>query len=342
MKIDGGLLITRIAEAADQARSMESLGYDGVFTFEGKNDPFLPLVLAAEHTERVELTTAIALAFPRSPMSLAYLGHDLQVQSGGRFILGLGSQIRTHIVKRYGSVWSHPVDRMREIVLAIKAIWDCWNKGERLDFQGRFYTHTLMTPIFEPAENPHGAPRIFLAGVQPRMIAAAGEVADGLIVHPLNSPEFLQQRLLPALDEGLAKAARPTSACPLSMQVLLIAGADDQQVEEAAVPIKQQMAFYASTPAYRTILEAHGWGDLQEELRAMSKRGEWEEMGLRITDDMLDAFTVRGRIDQIPGIVRNRFDNRVERLSFISYAGLENSNREQWMEMMDKIRKGAE
>ena len=191
MRIDGGLTAFELAYVAAQARALEGLGYDGLFTFEGKGDPFLPLVLAAEHTERPALGTAIALAFPRSPMHLAYVGHDLQVQSRGRMIVGLGAQIRTHVEKRYGATWSRPVARMREMVAAVRAVWRYWNEGERLDFRGDFYRLTLMTPMFSPQRSPWGPPPVFLAGVGAAMTRMVGEVADGLFVHPLNSPEFL-------------------------------------------------------------------------------------------------------------------------------------------------------
>ena len=208
MKIDGALLVDDPADAGPAAQRLEEAGYDGGFTFEGRHDPFLPLTVAAQGTERLELATAIAVAFARNPMTLANLGYDLQLLSRGRFILGLGTQIRAHVERRFSSTWSRPAARMRELVLAIRAIWDCWQGGAKLDFRGDFYTHTLMTPVFDPGPNPHGLPRIFVAGVGPRMTEVAGEVADGFFVHPFHTPEFLAQTTIPALHRGLARSGR--------------------------------------------------------------------------------------------------------------------------------------
>jgi len=341
MKIDAALTTFHLDEVPAAARAIEAQGYDGLFTFEGKGDPFLPLVLAAEHTERVELATAIALAFPRSPMNLAYLGHDLQVQSKGRFILGLGSQIKTHVEKRYSAVWSHPAARMRELVLAVRAIWTCWNEGARLDFRGRFYTHTLMTPIFEPGPSPYGPPRIFLAGVQPRMTEVAGEVADGLLVHPLNSRRFLEASLLPAIGRGLAKSGRARADFAVSCQVIVATGTTADEVAQSRQLARQQLAFYGSTLAYRPVLEAHGWGALQEELHALSKRGEWVAMGERITDEMLDTFAISGLPEELPAKLHARYGGLVERLALISYAGVEGADRARWSTVLQQIRKGA-
>jgi probable F420-dependent oxidoreductase len=200
MRFDAPLLATDLSSAGAEARALETLGYDGTFTFEGPHDPFFPLVLAAEHSERLALATAIAVAPPRSPMQLAYMAHDLQLASRGRFTLGLGTQIRAHIEKRYGAVWGRPIARMREMVHALRAIWRCWNEGARLDFRGEFYRHTLMTPLFMPPASAWGPPPIMLAGVGAAMTRMVGEVADGLFVHPMNSREFVRATTLPALQ----------------------------------------------------------------------------------------------------------------------------------------------
>lgn len=334
MKIDAGLTTVHLADVASQAREIEALGYDGLFTFEGQTDPFLPLVLAAEHTSRAELATGVALAFPRSPMTLAYIGHDLQVQSSGRFVLGLGAQIRTHVEKRYSAPWSHPAARMREMVLALRAIWRCWNDGEKLDFRGRFYTHTLMTPIFVPGASPWGPPRVVLAAVQPRMTEVAGEVADGVLVHPFNSRRFLETCLVPALERGLAKADRPRSACSIACQVLLVTGTTDEEIETSKQMVRAQLAFYGSTPAYRPVLEAHGWGPLQEELHGLTKQGRWGELGERITDEMLDTLAIVGAPEEIPAKLAVRYGGIADRLSLVSYAGLERTARARWMAMI--------
>src|SRR4051812_27327294 len=212
MLVDAALTATELLEVPEAAREIEAAGFDGMYTFEGQHDPFFPLLLAAEHTERVQLTTAVAIAFARNPMTLAQSAYDLQLASHGRFNLGLGTQIKPHIEKRYSMQWSKPAARMREVVLAIRAIWASWHDGAKLEFRGEFYTHTLMTPFFNPGPNPYGLPRIFLGGVGPRMTEVAGEVADGFMVHPFTTEKFLRESTVPALGRGLATAGRDRSS----------------------------------------------------------------------------------------------------------------------------------
>src|SRR5262245_49479115 len=295
MEIEGALLATDLRDTGAAAETMEAQGFDGLLSFEGPHDPFLPLVAAAEHTRRVRLTTAIAIAFARNPMVCAYLANDLQLLSGGRFVLGLGTQIRPHIEKRFGQPWSKPNARMREFVRAVRAIWHAWDGGGRLEFRGAFYTHTLMTPFFSPGPNPHGRPPIALAGFGPAMIAVAGEVADGWIVHPLHSPAYVRDVGLPALARGLGRAGRGRGDVEIACQTITMIGATDSEVAAARMKAKGQIAFYGSTPAYRILLEHHGWGHLQPELNRMSKQGRWGEMMALVTDDMLDAIGVSGR-----------------------------------------------
>jgi probable F420-dependent oxidoreductase len=338
MLLDAGLTTLELAGVPQAARDLEALGYDGLFTFEGKGDPFLPLALAAEHTQRVALGTAVALAFPRSPMSLAYIGNDLQVQSRGRFILGLGAQIRTHIEKRYSAAYDRPVARMRELVLAMRAIWRCWYEGARLDFRGEIYRHTLMTPIFEPSPNPYGPPLVFLAGVQPRMTAVAGEVADGIIVHPFNSRRFLDADLMPALQRGLTRGGRARADCSVMCQVLLATGFSDAEREVGLGMVRQQLAFYASTPAYLPMLEAHGWGAVQAELHTLSKRGEWAAMGDCISDEMLMTFAVVGAPEEIPALLHARYAGVADRLMLVHYSALDGEARQRGRAMLDATR----
>jgi probable F420-dependent oxidoreductase len=330
MKIDAPLMAADLGEVAAEARDLEQLGYDGTFTFEGQHDPFFPLAFAAEHTTRLELATAIAIALPRSPMQLANVGHDLQVYSKGRFILGLGSQIKPHIEKRFGATWSKPVSRMREMVLAIKAIWRCWNENEKLDFRGEFYRHTLMTPFFSPGPSPFGPPRIFLAGVGAPMTAAAGEVADGLFVHPLNSPEFIRGTTLPALQKGFSRSGQRREQFEIACQALLITGFTEEEYRQAEVSTRMQIAFYGSTPAYRVVLEAHGWGELQDELNRLSKQGRWMEMGALIDDRMLDAFTVRCEPKDVAARLRARYGGLVDRISLICHSHPHRADPDSW------------
>ena len=292
-RIEMGLLADP-TQAGAAARAVEAWGFDGAVAFEGQHDPFLTLAMAARETERLELGTAIAVAFARTPMTCAQLAQDLQRIARGRFWLGLGSQIRPHIERRFSMPWSRPAARMREFVQAIRAIWKSWTTGERLDFRGEFYTHTLMTPFFSPGPCPFGDPPIFVAGVGPRMIEVAGEVADGLLVHPLNTPEFVAADVLPALRRGLARRGRAERDVALSCQTITLLGTSEAELARARAKARAQIAFYGSTPAYRVVLERHGWGDLQPRLNELSKRGAWAEMVKLVDDDLLDAVTVAG------------------------------------------------
>jgi len=294
MKIDGALLAGEIQHSGAAARELEALGFDGAFSFEGPHDPFFPIALAARETERIELGTAIAVAFARSPMTCAQQANDLQLLSRGRFVLGLGTQIEPHIVKRFSMPWSHPAARMREFVRAVRAIWHTWETGERLQFRGDFYTHTLMTPFFDPGPNPFGAPRVFLAGVGPKMVEVCGEVADGFFVHPLHTREHLLATTLPALRKGLGAAGRAPGACEIACQTIVCLGASDAEIERARQKARAQISFYGSTPAYRGVLEHHGYEDLQPKLNALSKRGQWRDMIGEIDDALLDLIAVSG------------------------------------------------
>jgi probable F420-dependent oxidoreductase len=292
-KLDAAMI--ELERAGDVARVVEAQGFDGLISFEGIHDPFIPLVLAATQTTRLELMTGVAIAFARNPMVCAYVANDLQLLSRGRFVLGLGTQIRPHIEKRFSQVWSKPNPRMREFVHAIRAIWRAWETGERLAHRGEFYTHTLMTPFFSPGPNPHGWPRIALAGFGPAMIRVVGEVADRWIVHPLNSPGYVRAQALPALAKGAERAGRSTAAIEISCQTITMIGSNDAEIAMAREKAKGQIAFYGSTPAYRVFLDHHGWGDLQPELNRLSKEGRWAEMIGLVTDDMLDTVGVSGR-----------------------------------------------
>ncbi len=314
MKIDAGLL-GKLEDVPSRVRELEREGYDGCISAEIASDPFLPLLLAAEHSERIELITAIAVAFARNPMTVANLGHDLNAYSRGRFILGLGSQIRPHVVKRFSMPWSRPAARMREFIAAMRAIWACWYEGEKLDFRGDFYTHTLMTPMFTPANTRYGAPRVFLAAVGPRMTEVAGEAADGMLVHGFTTARYLREVTLPALERGLARSGRQRRDLELALPAFVVTGQDEKAWEAARSGVAQQVAFYGSTPAYRGVLELHGWGELQSELNALSKRGEWAEMGRRIGDEVLEEFAVVARPRELASKLSERFSGLVDRVT---------------------------
>jgi probable F420-dependent oxidoreductase len=315
MRVDGGLDFDP-AGVIEAARQAEQVGYDGIWSAETSHDPFLPLALAAEHTDRIELGTGIAVAFARNPMTLAQVANDLHTLSRGRFLLGLGSQIKPHIEKRFSMPWSHPAPRMRELILAIRAIWASWSDGSRLAFRGEFYRHTLMTPMFDPGPNPFGNPRIFLAAVGERMTEVAGEVADGMLAHGFTTERYLREVTAPALERGLATSGRVRGDVEISYPGLVVTGTDEAGFEAAARAVKTQLAFYGSTPAYLPVLELHGWGDLHVELNRLSKRGAWEEMADLIDDDVLNAFAVVGELDDIAGLVLRRFEGVVDRFNF--------------------------
>ena len=318
MRVDGGILTTNPLDGAQQARELERLGYAGGFTFDGPHDPFLPLLAAASATEQLELSTAIAVAFARSPMLLAQLAWDLQLASRGRFTLGLGSQIKAHIERRFSMPWGQPAARMRELVLAIRAIWACWHDGEVLDFKGEFFTHTLMPPLLRPEPNPFGKPKIYLAGVGPAMTEVAGEVGDGFIVHPLNSQLTLETLTLPALTAGRKKASGTLDAFDISCQIMVAAGDTEEELNTAIATIRGQIAFYASTPAYKVMLDCHGWGDLQPELQRMTRENRWDLMMELVSDEMLNTFAVVGHTSEIAGKILARVDHRIKRISLVT------------------------
>ncbi len=315
MKIDTGLPAGTL-DAGERAREAEEVGFDGLLAAETSHDPFFPVLLAAERTERVELGTGIAVAFARNPMTLANVGYDLQLYSKGRFVLGLGSQVKAHIEKRFSMPWSHPAPRMREMILAMRAIWASWNDGEKLDFRGEFYRHTLMTPFFDPGPNPYGSPKIHLAAVGGLMAEVAGEVADGVILHGFTTERYVREVTMPALERGFAKSGRDRASFEIGGPLFVVTGTNEEEFAAAKQGTKQQIAFYGSTPAYRGVLELHGWGDLQTELNSLSKQGEWVKMGELIDDEMLSTFAVVGEPEEIPGKMLARYGDLVDRLSF--------------------------
>jgi probable F420-dependent oxidoreductase len=336
MKVDTGIMAPSLAEIGPRAKALEAQGYDGLITAETAHDPFLPLAIATEHTERIELGTGIAVAFARTPMLTAYTANDLQRNSSGRFILGLGSQIKPHIEKRFSMPWSHPAPRMREYILAMRAIWAAWNDGEKLDFRGDFYQHTLMTPFFAPQPNPFGAPKVHLAAVGERMTEVAGEVADGIIIHGFTTERYVKEVTLPAVERGLARAGRSRDSFEVSGPLFVVTGRDEKEIARAGKGTRQQIAFYGSTPAYRPVLELHGWGDLQTELNTLSKRGAWAEMGELIDDEILGTFAVVAEPERIGDELKARYAGVVDRCSF--YAPYE-SDSDAWRGVIEDLKR---
>jgi len=331
MKVDAGLMTTNLADVPAAAKELEAQGFDAGVTAETANDPFFPLLIAAEHTERIDLMTSIAVAFARNPMVIANISNDLQAFSKGRFILGLGSQIKPHITKRFSMEWSHPAPRMREFILAMRAIWDCWYQGEKLNFRGDYYSHTLMTPMFTPTNNEHGAPRVVLAAVGPKMTEVSGEVADGMLVHAFTTPKYLTEVTLPAIERGLAAGQRKREDFEVCYPAFVVSGHDEKAWELSRSGVSKQVAFYGSTPAYKPVLEAHGWGDLQAELNSLSKQGAWDEMGTRITDEILEQFAVVAEPHKVAGALKERFGASVDRI-FCTFPFAKDEERSAYLE----------
>lgn len=315
MRVDGPLVTPSLAGAGDAARALETAGYAGAYTFEGPHDPFLPLVVAAQATERLELITAVAIAFARNPMTIATQANDLQLLAEGRFHLGLGSQIRPHIERRFSMPWSAPAARMRELVLAVRAIWATWNDRVPLRFEGEHYTHTLMTPFFDPGPNPFGPPPVWLGGVGPKMTEVAGEVADGFMIHPFCTQRSLLEVTLPALERGRGRPGAVRGPIAVSLPVMVATGGDDASMSEAIDVVKAQIAFYGSTPAYRVVLDAHGWGELQPRLRERTKAGDWAAMAALVDDDLLHAVAVVAAPDDVARAITERFGHLLDRVA---------------------------
>jgi probable F420-dependent oxidoreductase len=320
VKVDGGIG-SDLGHVPAQAKALEDAGMSGIMTAETAHDPFFPLLVAAQNTERVELMTSIAVAFARTPMVLANVGHDLNQYSKGRFVLGLGSQIKPHITKRFSMPWSSPAARMREYILALRAIWANWHNQEPLQFTGKFYTHTLMTPFFTPTDIEYGAPKVFLAAVGPKMTEVAGEVADGIIAHAFTTEKYMRETTLPALERGWAKAGKTREDFEIMYPGFVVTGATEEAMDAAAVATKRQIAFYGSTPAYKPVLESIGVGDMQTELNTMSKQGRWAEMGTLITDDIMKSFAVVAEPDRIADEILGRYGDIVDRTS-AAYGGI--------------------
>lgn len=315
MKVDLLIMNPELGEIGRQAVQAEEMGYAALLSAEIGHDPFMPLAIAALHTERIQLATGIAVGLSRSPVHLAHAAHDLQRFSKGRFILGVGSQIQAHIEKRFSATWSHPTERMKDLIGAVRAIWRTWDEGVPLRYEGPYYRHTLMTPFFSPPRNHYGPPPIYLAASGPEMTAVGAEVADGLMLHALTSTDTLREITLPALRKGLAASGRVRGDVVLYAPVFVITGDTDEEMETAERAVRLQLAFYASTPAYRPVLRFHGFADLPEQLNALSKQGRWKDMGGLVGDDVLELFSVTGKPEELGGAIVARFGGLLDRVA---------------------------
>lgn len=315
MKLDAITYGGPLAAVPGDLRAAEARGYDAWFVSEVAHDPFLACALAAEHRTRGQVGTAIAVAFARSPMQVAYLAHDLQALADGRFVLGLGSQVQAHVEKRFSMPWRAPAARMREYVQALHAIWTAWETGDRLRFEGEHYRHTLMTPFFTPEDHGFGRPAVWLAAVGPGMTKVTGEVADGLLCHVFTTERYLRETTLPSLVTGAEIAGRTRRDLEVSLPVSVVTGRDEAERDAVATAVRGQLAFYGSTPAYRGVLETHGWGELHDELHAASLRGEWDRMPDLIDDEVLAAFAVVTEPERAGADIRARYGDLVDRIS---------------------------
>ncbi len=316
MKIDGGLMMADLREAGRLAAHAEKLGYDGIWTAEAGHDPYLGAAIAATTTERITIGTNIAVAFPRSPLVHAQVAWDLQTASRGRFILGLGTQVKGHNERRYSTPWTAPGPRLREMVQLIRHIWDVWQHGTKPGFQGKYYQFSLMTPFFSPPplEWPHIP--IYIAGVNPYICRLVGELAEGFHIHPFHSVKYITETVIPNVQAGLDKSGRQRSAVALATTAFVIAGKNRDEIERAKGAVRQQLSFYASTRTYAGVLEAHGWGETCYQLNEKAAKGDWTGMASLITDEMLAVYAVEGMYDEIPDLLKNKYGRLIDRLGF--------------------------
>jgi probable F420-dependent oxidoreductase len=315
VKVDAVTYGHPLAETAAAVAAARDRGYDGWFVSETTHDPLLACAVAGTVSGPMQLGTAIAVAFPRSPMHLAYAAHDLQAQTEGRFVLGLGTQIKPHVEKRFSATWSQPAARMREYIQALHAIWDAWRTGERLAFRGDFYRHTLMTPFFTPADHGHGPPAVWLAAVGPLMTEVTGEVADGLLCHAFTTARYLEEVTRPRLADGAERAGRALDDIEVVLPVFVVTGEDERQRADAEAMVRQQLAFYGSTPAYRAVLDLHGWGELHEELHRLSTADGWDRMPGLIDDEVLGTFAVVADPADVGAAIAARYGHLADRVS---------------------------
>ncbi|CAA9445179.1 MAG: F420-dependent oxidoreductase [uncultured Rubrobacteraceae bacterium] len=317
MKLDAGLAVEgkHLPGIGETSHAAEDLGFDGLWTSETKHDSFLPLAVAAGGTQRIDLGTSVAIAFSRSPMVTAQTAWDLQDLSGGRFILGLGTQVKAHVTRRFGMPWGKPAARLKDYILALRAIWEAFQTGGPLDYEGEFYRHTLMTPFFNPGPIEHPEIPIYIAGVNTRLANLAGELCDGFHVHPFHTPEYVEQVVKPAIAEGAGKRGRDPKDVILAASAFVVTGENEKEVEDQREKMRAQAAFYASTPTYRTVLNVHGWGKIGEKLGGLARDKKWDEMPALISDEMLHNFVVEAAPDEVGSALKERYEGLIDRVA---------------------------
>lgn len=321
MKLDAGLLAPDLKSVPEFARAAEEAGYAGLWSFETQHEAFLPLAVAAAVTNRINLGTSIAVAFPRSPMITAHIAWDLAKASDGRFILGLGSQVKAHNERRFSVKFESPAPKLREYVLALRAIWDTWQNGTLLKFKGEFYEFSLMTPFFSPGPIEHPDVPVYIAAVNQMMCRVAGEVCDGLHVHPFHSPKYIRDYVLPAVREGQKRSERSRVPFTLASSCFVIVGDTEAERSKMAEEVRQQLSFYASTRTYEPVLAAHGWESLTRELHQKSLDGDWKGMAGLIKDEMLEVFATFGTWEDLGAKLRARYNGLLDRVSLYSVRG---------------------
>ena len=333
MKLDAGLPPSHLKSTPAIAKAAEEIGFDALWTQETQHDPFLPCALIAEHTQKLNFGTAIAVSFARSPANLAYTAWDLAAQSGGRFILGLGTQVKAHIERRFGMTWPESVTgKLREQIQVIRAFWDCWQNGAKLNFRGEYYKVTLMSPFFNPGAIEHPTIPIYIAGVNTGLASLAGEMCEGFHAHPFHSPRYLREVIQPAIEEGAQKAASGKSKTQISVTAFVTASPE----EEAFA--RMQLAFYASTPSYRAVMDFHGWGETAEKLSGFAAKGEWAEMPMLITDEMLGEFCLRTTNESLAADLKSRYAGLADRLTL--YTPFMPGERDQWWKALAEAFRG--
>jgi probable F420-dependent oxidoreductase len=332
MRIDASLPPVSLKEVPGLARAAEEVGFDALWSTETVHDPFLPGALVAEHTRRLHFGTAVAIAFARSPANLAYTAWDLAQASGGRFILGLGTQVRAHIERRFGAIWPESAQgKLREQIGAIRAFWNTWQTGQPLDFRGEYYRLNLMTPFFNPGRIEHPNIPIFIAGVNTGLARLAGEAADGFLVHPFHTPRYLSEVLLPAIEQGAARNGRSRADLQVAVTAFVVTRPEEDLF------VRAQIAFYASTPSYRPVMALHGWDGTAEQLSRLAARGRWDEMPGLIDDDMLGTFAVVSSAEQVASGLLERYRGLADRLAlYLPYRPGERDDF--WQQLVGRIK----
>ena len=333
MRLETAIVAPTIQAIGEYARRMEEVGYDSIITPEVGHDPFLPLMIVAENTQRLKFGTGVAIAFPRSPFAMAQIAWDLQRYSGGRFMLGLGTQVKGHNERRYSTPWpAPPGPRLREYILCLKAIFNTFQTNERPNYQGKWYQFTLISPFFNPGPNPNGGVPIYISAVNKYNCRLVGELCDGIRMHGFNTPKYTREVIIPSIEEGVKKAGRELADIDIVGGSFLVTGNTEEEVEKAKAPVKQQIAFYGSTRSYHPVLECHGWGETGMRLYRLSIEGKWAEMASEITDEMLDEFAIVGTYDEVVSKIRERYFGVVSTLDFgFAIQTPEQAERLRWM-----------